>query len=92
MMMWIMGTYLISPLLEYNAYLAMEVLFFPIDLSFIVITTFATTRLIVVCLLCAADCAFPGWDPGSGVRFLSSRRQCRHKPRFDPSQHTQRRR
>ena len=69
----------------------MELFFFPIDISIIVITLFFAIRLIVEFLLWSSDRAFPGWDPGPGVRFPSSRRQNRVKPRFDPSKHTRRR-
>ena len=87
-----MATYFFSTMIKYNAYLAMEILFFPIDISIIVITLFYAIRLIVVFLLWSSDRAFPGWDPGPGVRFPSSRRQNRVNPRFDPSMHTRRRR
>ena len=79
-------------MITHNAYLAMEMVFFPVDLSIIVITIYSAIRLIVEFLLWSSDRAFPGWDPGPGVRFPSTRRQNRVKPRFDPSQHTRRRR
>ena len=79
-------------MIKYNAYLSMELFFFPIDLSIIVITLFSAIRLIVEFPLWSSDRAFPGWDPGPGVRFPSSRRQNRVKPRFDPSKHTRLRR
>jgi hypothetical protein len=89
---WFMAMYFMTTMIEYNAYLAMELLLFPIDLSIIVITLYSAIRLIVECLLWSADRAFPGWDPGLGVRFPSTRRQNRNKQRFDLSKHTRRRR
>ena len=87
-----MVTLFISTMMRYNTYLSRELLFFPIDLTIIVITLFCAIRLIVELLLWFSDRAFPGWDPGPGVRVPSTRCQNRIKPRFDPLQHTRRRR
>ena len=89
---WFGVAFIISTMIKYNTYLSREMLFFPIDLSIIVITLFSAIRLIVECLLWFSDRAFPGWDPGPGVRVPSTLRQNRIKPRFEPSQHTRRRR
>ena len=64
-----------------------QLLFFPVDVSVIVVTYLALIRLIVVSFFGIFDRLFPGWDPGPYQYNPSLRCMLRRRPKHSPQDH-----
>ena len=64
-----------------------QLLFFPVDVSVIVVTYLALIRLIVVSFFGIFDRVFPGWDPGPDHYNPSRRCMLCRRPKHSPLDH-----
>ena len=64
-----------------------QLLFFPVDVSVIVVTYLALIRLIDVSFIGLFDRVFPGWDPGPDHYNPSLRCMLHRRPKHSPLDH-----
>ena len=76
-----------STLFDEHPYLLHQLLFFPVDVSIIVITYLNIIRLIVMSFFGLFDRVFQGWDPGSDTHTPSIWRIMHRRPKHSPQDH-----
>ena len=74
-------------MVDENPYLLHQLLFFPVDVSIIVITYLTLIRLIVMSFFGIFDRVFPGWDPGIDTHTPSLRCILCIRPKLFPQEH-----